>query len=373
MTRRGVRPNPRKLAVAGALIAALAFGLTETGRPSLAVAQPSFLHAYRQRAAIPVQGRHVLAIVYMTPQGLPPNTMSELRALHASGVLLYAAWYSDAYFPVRANPYGMASPANSLWRAVERLHRHHEFVVGVISSALFDTRQAPPAQARLVQDPVTPTQYGIFDPITAARFVRGLTSDIVRFAPIDGLYVGEPYFIRSSQDAGSRSTAFPTLYRSLMAITGPARVPQVMIMPYSLHQYQSGGAMDPIHTALARLPFRIVGVDAEYADASNSASFDLGYLGAMARAATTLAAARPSAVELSLKNATQTAYVSPALFARETRLLRQSGTSDIVVFAAEFLDGAKPAERAAYSRALAAFLAPGAQPAHSTRTASLRP
>lgn len=348
-------PNAGKLALALGVTGAVAVALSLAGRGALPLVAPVFLHAYELRRPLPTRGHHIFPIVYSVPQGLPNGTFSVLHALDASGVFLYSAWYSDAYFPVPNNPYGFASVGNSVWTSVEALHKAHLVTVAVISSALFDTKNAPRAQRRLVQ-PST-SRYGIFDPLRARQFINALTGSLVRYAPVDAVYVGEPYYLTGRQDAGSRSTAFPALYRTVARTTTAVHVPQVMIVPYSVHQFTSGRGLDPIHVHLLNMGFRMVGVDAEYADTSASTSYDLRYLWQMATTARTYAHGRPSVIELSLKNATHTRFVAPALFQSELALLQRAGINDVVLFAAEYYRQAPPAYRRAYSADLRAFAA----------------
>jgi hypothetical protein len=349
------QPNAAKLALALALTGAVAVGMAAVGRPSAALPVPLFLRSYELRRPLPLRGHHVFPIVYSAPQGLPNGTFAVLHALSASGVFLYSAWYSDAYFPVPRNPYGFASMGNSVWTSVEALHKARYVTIAVISSALFDTEHAPKAQRALVQ--TSASRYGIFDPLHARRFIDRLVGSLVRHAPVDALYVGEPYYINGAQDRGNRSVAFPELYRTVGRTAAQARIGQVMIVPYSVHQYTSGKGLDPIHVRLLQMPFRMVGVDAEFADTSSNPRYDLGYLWQMALTARMYAGRRPTLIELSLKNATRTAFVPPALFTSELALLQRAHISDVVLFAAEYFRKAPRADRRAYAAALRAFAA----------------
>lgn len=313
--------------------------------------------AYAARP-LPIHGKHVFAIVYVTPTGLPPGTLQELHGLHASGVLLYAAWYSDAFFPIKNNPYGVVSPAASLPAAVEELQQHGYSVVGVISSALFDKVGAPRSQAPLVQrHPDSNSRYGVFDPIAAHSFVVSLGESLVRASHLAGMYVGEPYFITTRQARKDGPAAFQRLYSALLQ---KARVPEIMIVPYSYHAYTRGLGVGPIDRRLSLLRFAAFGVDGEYADMTASRSSDLGYLSAMAETAKTLAGKRPSMVELSLENARFSAFVSPALFKEELTVLQRHSIQDVVIFAAEFWLKAPRRVRATYGQELQSFLSRGA-------------
>ncbi|MBN1631686.1 MAG: hypothetical protein JW990_18175, partial [Thermoleophilia bacterium] len=175
-------------------------------------------------AAPASDSRHIAAIVYLDADGLPPNTLEQLAGLRATEVYLYVAYYSDVYYSIPDNPYGLAEPRDTLGAAITQLHAAGCEVTAVISSALLDSQQAPPAGLAILQDPTS----SIVDPERAGSFIEDLTRALVLY-DIDGVYFGEPYWITPTTDPAEMQQ-FNDLYERLLAITAAAGVPFKMIL-----------------------------------------------------------------------------------------------------------------------------------------------
>lgn len=292
--------------------------------------------------------RQIGAIVYLGANGLPPGTLESLRALHATEVYLYVAYYSDAYYLIPQNPYGLAQPRDTLGAAITQLHGAGYRVIGVISSALLDWRQAPPVGIAILQSPRVP----IFDPVKAGPFVEELTKALVRYH-VDGVYVGEPYWVQPTSDS-EKKLQFNRLYERLIAITGAAGVPFQMIMP-TYYAYFDDTEQAGLLPSFLELPFQSVGMDAEVAYYTNDRNADLAYYKRLVALTLSMANGRDSLIELSLHKAMVTGPVPLDFFEQELSLAKSAGIKTVVIFAAEFW--ANLPNRAGYSSALADFLA----------------
>ena len=292
-------------------------------------------------------GRQVGAIVYLDGKGLPKGTFESLKGLHATEVYLYVAYYSDAYYAIPKNPYGLALPGDTLGAAIKQLHDAGYRVIGVISSALLDWRQAPPQGLELLQDPQKP----IFDPVKAGPLVEELTRSLVQY-PLDGIYVGEPYWLASTSD-DNKKLEWNSLYEQLLAITQEAGIPFHMIMP-TFNGYYT------LHSSFAALPFQTIGMDAEFAYYTPARATNIDYFNQLVAITLSLATGRDALIELNLhqglQSTLQSTPVPPDFFAEELSLARKAGIRRVVIFASTFW--AKLPNKNQYSAALADFLAP---------------
>ncbi len=300
---------------------------------------------------IPPSNRPTIgSIVYLTAHGLPKGTIPSLEQMHASEAYLYVAYYSDAYYQIKANPYGLAEPNDSLGTALAALHRHHIRVIVVISSALLDPTTAPPAGRQLLQGSTA-----IFDPRRASSFVESLTKDVLKY-PIDGLYVGEPYWDKSIPRPVSEEP-FIHLYRQLIAMAKRRHVPFNMILPSNY--YGLGGKnRSGLDAGFTHLPFHSIGLDGEFVyHALAKPQASLGYLNNMAKAATKIAHGRPPILELTLvQDYPATTPVPPAFFAKELQDAHQAHIHSVILFADEFWTHAPANTRQAYERSIEQFL-----------------
>lgn len=292
-------------------------------------------------------GRQVGAIVYLEGKGLPKGTLESLKGLHATEVYLYVAYYSDAYYAIPKNPYGLALPADTLRTAIKQLHDAGYRVIGVISSALLDWRQAPPQGMALLQDPQKP----IFDPVKAGPFVEELTRSLVAY-PLDGIYVGEPYWLTSTSD-DNKKLDWNRLYERLLAITQEAGIPFHMIMP-TFNGYYT------LHSSFAALPFETIGMDAEFAYYTKDSATNVDYFNQLIDITLSLAKGRDALIELNLHQGLQSTLqptpVPPSFFAEELSIARKAGIKTVVIFASVFWSNLPNKDQ--YSAALADFLAP---------------
>ena len=292
-------------------------------------------------------GRQIGAIVYLEGKGLPKGTFESLKGLHATEVYLYVAYYSDAYYAIPKNPYGLALPADTLRAAVKQLHDAGYRVIGVISSALLDWRQAPAQGLEILQNPQQP----IFDPVKAGPFVEELTRSLVAY-PLDGLYVGEPYWLTSTSD-DSKKLEWNRLYERLLAITQEAGVPFHMIMP-TFNGYYT------LHSSFAALPFETIGMDAEFTYYTTDWGTNVDYFNQLVDITLSLAKGRDALIEVNLhqglQSTLQSTPVPPSFFAEELSIARKAGIKRVVIFASTFW-GTLP-NKDQYSAALANFLAP---------------
>jgi len=292
-------------------------------------------------------GRQIAAIVYLEGKGLPKGTLEALKGLHATEVYLYVAYYSDAYYSIPKNTYGMALPADTLRTAVEQLHKAGYRVFGVISTALLDWRQAPPEGLAILQSPEKP----IFDPVKAGPFVEQLTRTLVEY-PLDGIYVGEPYWLTPTADK-TKKLEWNDLYERLLAITQKADIPFHMIMPTFNGYY----TLDP---SFAELPFQTIGMDAEFAWYTENRETNLSYYQQLIDITKSIAKGREALIEVNLHqglgSTLQSTPVPIDFFQEELKIARESGFKRVVIFAAVFWD--KLPNKDQYSKALADFLAP---------------
>ena len=288
-------------------------------------------------------GRQVGAIVYLEGKGLPKGTMESLKGLHATEVYLYVAYYSDAYYAIAKNPYGLALPADTLRTAVKQLHDAGYRVIGVISSALLDWRQAPPEGLAILQDPQKP----IFDPVKAGPFVEDLTRSLVKY-PLDGIYVGEPYWLTSTGD-DNKKLEWNRLYERLLAITQAAGIPFHMIMP-TFNGYFT------LHSSFAALPFETIGMDAEFTYYTTDRATNVAYFNQLIGITLSLAQGRDALIEVNLHEGLEATPVPPDFFTEELSIARTAGIKTIVIFASVFWSNLPNKDQ--YSAALADFLAP---------------
>jgi hypothetical protein len=287
-------------------------------------------------------GRQIGAIVYLEGKGLPEGTFEALEGLHATEVYLYVAYYSDAYYAIPRNPYGMALPADTLKTAIEDLHDKGYRVIGVISTALLDWRQAPEEGLAILQNDQKP----IFDPVKAGPFVEQLTQCLVRY-PLDGIYVGEPYWLESTSDV-DKKLEWNRLYEKLLAITQEAEIPFHMIMP-TFNGYFT------LHTSFAQLPFQTIGMDAEFSYYTEEWNTNIDYFNNLIDITQQLAGGRDAIIEINLHKGMESKAVPPEYFEEEVRIAKEAGMKRIVIFAATFW--AKMPDKDRYSNALAGFLA----------------
>ena len=300
---------------------------------------------------IPPSNRPTIGgIVYLGPHGLPKGTITSLEQMHASEVYLYVAYYSDAFYQIGSNPYGMAEPNDSLGAALDQLHSHHFRVIVVISSALLDPATAPSAGKALLQG-----NTAIFDPRRASSFVQTLAKDVLRY-PIDGLYVGEPYWDKSIPRPVSEQP-FIHLYRTLLSMAKSHHVPFNMILPSNY--FGLGGAnRSGLDTTFTRLPFHSIGLDGEFVyHALAKPKNSLGYLHNMANAAAKIAHGRPAILELTLvQDYPATDPIPPAFFAQELQDAHKAHIHSVILFANEFWTHTPAKQRQAYVRAIEQFL-----------------
>jgi hypothetical protein len=294
-------------------------------------------------------GRQIAAIVYLTADGLPSGTFESLLGLHATEVYLYVAYYSDAYYAIPKNPYGLAQPRDTLGTAIEQLHGRGYRVIGVISSALLDWRQAPKAGLDILQSPKTP----LFDPVKAGPLLENLTRSLVTYK-VDGVYVGEPYWFTPTTNL-YKQREFNTLYEQLLAITAAAGIPFHMVMPtyYMYFDNTETASLDP---SFAALPFEPIGMDGEDSYYGSDRVANLAYFRRLLDATKAMAGARDMLLELSLHQAFVSTPVPVDFFATELSEAKTSGINTVVIFAAQFWTDLP--DKAAYSAALADFVAP---------------
>jgi len=338
------------LGAVGWTVAARYPGRSSPSTQSLSVASIDPGAPLSSAASLAAQtGPQIGAIVYLGANGLPSGTLESLRALHATEVYLYVAYYSDAYYMIPLNPYGLAQPRDTLGTAITQLHGAGYRVIGVISSALLDWRQAPKAGRAILQASQSP----IFDPVKAGPFVEELTQALVRYH-VDGVYVGEPYWVEPTSDS-EKKLEFNRLYGRLIAITNAAGVPFQMIMP-TYYAYFDLTKQAGLLTSFPELPFQSVGMDAEYAYYTSDGNADLAYYKRLVALSLSMANGRDSLLELSLHKAMVSGPVPLDFFEQELFLAKSAGIKTVVIFAAQYWESLP--NRAAYSDALAAFLAP---------------
>ena len=292
-------------------------------------------------------GRQIAAIVYLEGKGLPKGTLEALEGLHATEVYLYVAYYSDAYYSIPKNTSGMALPADNLRTAVKQLHDAGYRVFGVISTALLDWRQAPPEGLAILQSAQKP----IFDPVKAGPFVEQLTRSLVEY-PLDGIYVGEPYWLTPTSD-DTKKLDWNDLYERLLAITQKAGIPFHMIMP-TFNGYYT------LHSSFAELPFHTIGMDAEFAWYTEDRETNLGYFQQLIDITKAIAKGRDALIEVNLHqglgSTLQSTPVPIDFFREELKIARESRIKRVVIFAAVFWDTLP--NKNEYSSALAEFVAP---------------
>jgi len=294
-------------------------------------------------------GRQIGAIVYLNADGLPLGTLESLRGLHATEVYLYVAYWSDAYYAIPDNPYGLAEPRDSLGAAITELHSAGYRVIAVISSALLDWRQAPQKGLDILQSPRLP----LFDPAKAGPFVEELTRSLVQYS-VDGVCVGEPYWDTPTSDP-SKQVKFTLLYQRLLAITQKAGVPFHMIMP-AYYAYFDGTETASLDATFATLPFEPIGMDAEYSYYGADNASNLTYYRKLIDVSLSLAGSRDALIELSLHKAFASDPVPPDFFTEELSVAKTAGIKTVIIFAAEFWQSLT--NQQTYSAALADFIAP---------------
>lgn len=309
------------------------------------VSRQIFAGHYQRRA---VTGRYIASIVYLTNHGLPKNTIETLKAMKASEVYLYVAYYSDAYFRIPKNPYGMAEPADVLRQALSQLHQAGFSVTAVISSALLDPKQATAAGLGILQP-----HSSIFNPITAKPFLTQLVKNLVQY-PIDGVYIGEPYSVNASASTpSSMASAWLGLYQSLLKITQPAKLPMQMVLPDNFAVGSRLRNQSGLSNQFTQLPFAAIGIDQENAY-SGAPAQDLSLFKQVVRKTVQMAHGRPSITEISLRQADLKTPISPTFFKQEVQIVANSHVNALLLFANEFWP-TSPYQKQ-YAKALQSFL-----------------
>ena len=199
----------------------------------------------------------------------------------------------------------------------------------------------------LLQDPQKP----IFDPVKAGPFVEELTRSLAKY-PLDGIYVGEPYWLTSTSD-DSKKLEWNRLYEQLLAITQEAGIPFHMIMP-TFNGYYT------LHSSFAALPFQTIGMDPEFAYYTTDRATNIDYFNQLIAITLSLAKGRDALIELNLhqglQSTLQSTPVPPSFFAEELSIARKAGIKTVVIFASVFWGNLPNKDQ--YSAALADFLAP---------------
>lgn len=292
--------------------------------------------------------REIASIVYLGGHGLPPGTMPALEAMHASVVYLYVAYYSDAYYSISRNPYGMAEPSNVLTAAIAQLHAQGIRVVAVISSALLDHLHTPSAGLRLLETP----DRSVIDPLEGRAFVLSLVKSLLRY-PVDGIYVGEPFWLVGLKEPPNEKQAFDALYQSILAMDRRARVQTYMVLPSTMVN-SAGKVASGLPQNFTTLPFTTLGFDGEGAwDSPNIAHSEAYYRLILARLHG-YAAGRPMTMEISLKKPYNAGYIPPAFLRYEVTQAKRHGVTTLLIFANEFW--AKSPFRSQYASILRGFL-----------------
>lgn len=292
----------------------------------------------------------IASIVYLGGHGLPTGTMRALAGMHATEVYLYVAYYSDAYFNIPKNPYGMAEPANSLPAAISTLHEKGIRVIAVISSALLDMRQVPPAGRRILEAPYR----SVIDPLRGQAFTLSLVRSLLRY-PIDGIYVGEPFWLPGVKESPQEREAFDTLYRRIIPLARGAHVPTYMVLPSTIVN-AAGQNASGLPKNFAALPFVSLGLDGEQGWDSPNIAHNRRYFDLLLTRLRGFAEGRPMTMELNLKKPYSPGYAPPIFLRYEVMQAKKQGVKTLLLFANEFW-AASP-YKTQYSEIFRAFLAP---------------
>jgi hypothetical protein len=281
----------------------------------------------------PTTAKHTIAsIVYLNQYGIPYDTLQHLKQEHASEVYLYVAYYSDAYFNIDKNPYGMVCPIDTLQSALRQLHGAGYRVTAVISSALLDPRQAPKAGLDILQP-----HGDIFEPKRAKPLLTQMVRHLSQY-PVDGIYVGEPYFTKQTQSRGltpQQKNEWLDLYQSLISITHKAKIPFHMILPDNFIVGADGHNESGMPDSFVKLPFDEIGMDIENAYTGHQ-SDDLKQFDVDVKKTKEIAGNRPSIIEISLRCGDLKTAIPAKFFDQEVQIITKYHISKIVLFADEF-------------------------------------
>ncbi len=292
--------------------------------------------------------REIASIVYLTAGGLPAGTMQALSAMRATEVYLYVAYYSDAYYNIPQNPDGLVEPADALTGAIRALHQKGIRVIAVISSALLDHSATPPAAHRLLETP----QRSVIAPLQGTPLVLGLVKALLKY-PVDGIYVGEPFWISGVPEPAQEQAAFSTLYRRIIALDRKAGVPTYMVLPDTMVS-PTGQNNSGLPAGFDALPFTTIGFDGEDAWDSPNIQQNERYYALLLRRLQADSLGRPTTMEIDLEKPYRDGYIPLQFLRYEVEAAKRQGVGTLLVFANEFW--AHSPYKAQYGSIFASFL-----------------